>query len=133
MESILLTSTLTTTELNFVLAILEATGSFRQFVCLFVCLFILFSRAFRYSHQIFYQDHALYLVMFDITRPIAGTIAEVKGWISAIEARVKQKSEGDFHFCVYLVGTQADKLKEGEKGEERALNVKEVFILLFFL
>ena len=71
--------------------------------------------------------------MFDITRPEEGNIEEVKRWISSIEARVRQTSEqGDYHFCIYLVGTQADKLEAGKNGEEMANRVKTVFFFFFF-
>ena len=76
----------------------------------------------------------MYLILFDITRPTKVNKKEVISWISAIQARVvgeRERGGGKGCFCLYLVGTQVDRLGEGENWEERWREVKEVFHFSF--
>ena len=79
----------------------------------------------------------MYLVIFDLNRPLYKNKREVKSWISAIQSRIihNKESEGEEEelcFCIYLVGTQVDRLGGGV-GEGRRLceEVRKVYLSYF--
>ena len=74
-------------------------------------------KVFRYTHQLFLSSHAVYLILFKVSDPMAESLKEARFWLNSISARVSDS-------VVLLVATHADKV-DPRVAESRAQELSQ--------
>jgi GTPase SAR1 family protein len=62
-------------------------------------------KVYRYTHQLFLANNALYLVLFKLTDPLESTLTELRFWVHSIMARTREAK-------VLIIGTHLDKAQQ---------------------
>jgi hypothetical protein len=65
---------------------------------------------YRYTHQLFYQDNAIYFLLFDLSRSKQDNLAETEHWILDIVSRMRIAPQSKPNYRIYLIGTHCDRV-----------------------
>ena len=81
---------------------------------------------YRYTHQLFYQDNAIYFLLFDLSRSKQDNLAETEHWILDIVSRMRIASQSKPNYRIYLIGTHCDRVSPQIAEEKYSFVVSSV-------